>query len=213
MNQYNYLIDSFLNNKVNASLLTQEIISSSITIALDSISVEDYNCIISFKASLLEEEIIILNQIVANHTGEILPDENIINKDENGNLIVVPTLSNFGGKNYYEKGYRLECLPSQLSYIDIEFDTEVLLFGGKYKIVGNYNENDYLEIKIGIKIETQKIEVASFCDSRYIKFFPEGEIKRSDSGKILSLDYFIRVKYINMGENKVDLGFIIEAWK
>lgn len=67
--KYTYTIDQFLNDKYDVSKLNKEIISSSITIALDYISGSEEGVDIFFKAELSNEEVIVLNAIISSHDG------------------------------------------------------------------------------------------------------------------------------------------------
>lgn len=69
------LSSDFPNGKVNTSLLTTEIGSSSISISLSHIDTEGDNCYISFKDVLSPEDESTLNNIVDFHTGENLTND------------------------------------------------------------------------------------------------------------------------------------------
>ena len=75
---YTYLLSNFPFGKVNLNRLTQEISNSSITISLSSM--DSYGTVvnINFKADLSIDEKSTLDTIVANHSGESLPDEIVI---------------------------------------------------------------------------------------------------------------------------------------
>lgn len=71
---YTYTISSdFPNHIVSTDRLTQEIIASSITIALDHIDTVGDSCYILFKAALSNSEVTQLNSLVNAHSGEPLP--------------------------------------------------------------------------------------------------------------------------------------------
>jgi len=73
--KYIYSIEKdFPNSKVDTEALVYEIRESSITIALDYVFISnEIECHIFMKAELVEDEHLILNQIVSQHTGEPLP--------------------------------------------------------------------------------------------------------------------------------------------
>jgi hypothetical protein len=78
MSNYSYTISTdFLNGKVDSARLTQEIRTSAIAIALDSINTAGDTCTISFRATLSSGSITILAGIVAAHSGEPLPDNTL----------------------------------------------------------------------------------------------------------------------------------------
>ena len=71
---YTYSVSlDFPNHQVDPSRLYQEVVSSSITIALDNIEVVQDACTISFKVDLSTGEKTILDGLVAAHSGEPMP--------------------------------------------------------------------------------------------------------------------------------------------
>lgn len=74
--KYNFSLTAFTtsNGVVNLGRLTNEIQESAIITALDFITSSFDHCDIWFKASLSSEDAIILNGIIASHSGEALPD-------------------------------------------------------------------------------------------------------------------------------------------
>jgi len=78
MYSYNYNIDLF-----NIDRLTHEINSSNVTIALDNITSIGSSIDIYFKAELSESEILILDDIISNHSGEPLVEDILYKVDIN----------------------------------------------------------------------------------------------------------------------------------
>lgn len=77
---------NFINGIVDSTRLTNEIVASTITIALDYIGTADGYCDIWFRSTLTAEDEIILNSIVSTHTGEPItatPQEVIIQQPKN----------------------------------------------------------------------------------------------------------------------------------
>jgi len=75
LTKYTYSVNSdFPNSKVNPGRLTSEIQSSDIVHSLYSVSTINDDCNIIFKDELTSSDSTILISIVANHTGEPLPD-------------------------------------------------------------------------------------------------------------------------------------------
>lgn len=72
--KYTYNITDFPNDKVNCGKLTTEIRQSNIVIALDYINANPTICDIWFKDSLSEVDTTTLDNIVAAHDGEAIPD-------------------------------------------------------------------------------------------------------------------------------------------
>lgn len=76
MTQYVYTYNQFPNEKCNAGRLNYEILESAITIQLVSIEVKAV-VYIYFKTDLSEAEVTILDNIIANHSGEALTDDKL----------------------------------------------------------------------------------------------------------------------------------------
>lgn len=76
---YQYTISQFPNNKFSIDRLTREIQSSPIVIALDYINTTVSIVDIYFKDELSEIDEGILNNIIANHSGEPLPENSVQN--------------------------------------------------------------------------------------------------------------------------------------
>jgi hypothetical protein len=74
MFMYSYNLNNFPNRKYNLDRLTKEISDSSITIALDHLNGGGDSVLIFFKAELSVAEKSTLDLIIANHSGEILPN-------------------------------------------------------------------------------------------------------------------------------------------
>jgi hypothetical protein len=77
---YNYILTDFLNDKCDTARLTQEIQQSSIIIALDYINTTTADVTIYFKDELSIGDKSTLDGIIANHSGEPLPEESPIIK-------------------------------------------------------------------------------------------------------------------------------------
>jgi hypothetical protein len=66
---------TFPNRKVALDRFEKEIRDSAITVALDSVTVSNGNCIVTFKADLSSSEVLTLEQLVFSHSGEpLVPD-------------------------------------------------------------------------------------------------------------------------------------------
>jgi hypothetical protein len=75
MTTYTYSVEGdFPNNKVTSDRLTREIQASSITVALGHINTSSESCEIIFKADLAAAEKLVLDGLIAAHSGEKLPD-------------------------------------------------------------------------------------------------------------------------------------------
>lgn len=74
MTTYTYPLTDFPNNAVAVDRLTLEIRQAAITIALDSISTDPTNATIEFKAALSGSEQVVLDTVVAAHSGLALPE-------------------------------------------------------------------------------------------------------------------------------------------
>ncbi len=80
--KYNYNISDTKNYKADIDKLTNEIRLSSIKISLDFINLSNNLISIFFKADLSNDELILLNEIIANHDGTSLEKEPPIVKAE-----------------------------------------------------------------------------------------------------------------------------------
>jgi hypothetical protein len=213
MTTYKYSISTdFPNQKVDTMKLQLEITQSEITIALDRITTSGDDCDIVFKADLQTGEKIALDGIIANHDGIPLP--------VNETIKVIPTFANYDDKTYYDKGFIMTCYGREggeeyyESILDIEFDRDVLLWGGKYKAIGNINENDTIELLLYVTVEGNKIPVHTCSETRPLYFFPEDEVKRKETAKTVLAEYGmgLRIKIRNHGTEDYKFGFILEAW-
>ena len=75
-NIFHYTISSgglFPNKKVDLPRFTKEIRESAIPIALDTVVIEDGDCVVTFKNDLTDEEVLLLEALVFAHSGAPLP--------------------------------------------------------------------------------------------------------------------------------------------
>jgi hypothetical protein len=95
---YNYDITAIPSGKVDIDRLTAEIQDSNITIALDYILINNNSLDIVFKAALSAAEQVILDDIVANHSGEPLVPINVYDPIQlsAGNYAQTSVLHRFG---------------------------------------------------------------------------------------------------------------------
>lgn len=97
MANYTYSIQNdFPNQILSSDRLTQEIESSTITIALDNISTSGDDCIVAFKASLSNDEQTTLDELVAIHSGadlDPLPTTILVNEPKDANGFPINVLS------------------------------------------------------------------------------------------------------------------------
>lgn len=100
MSLHTYAIDAeetFQNKKVDVEQFESEIRASSITVALDSVTVSQGACVVAFKDDLSEAEVLLLESVVFAHTGEGLPKgaqlvELNTPRTSDGKLIFLPNL-------------------------------------------------------------------------------------------------------------------------
>jgi len=71
--KYTYIMSDFFNNKVDTDKLSEDILRSDITIALDYINSNYAECDVWFKAQLTQNDITTLSGIVSEHDGEPIP--------------------------------------------------------------------------------------------------------------------------------------------
>ena len=112
----------------------------------------------------------------------------------------------------YWKGFSMNCPAYQISYTDVYFESPVLLFGGDYKVVGNANRDDFIEVQLVILVGEVETIVGRIGETIPTYFFPNYQFKRADVWEFLPPEIFVRVYYKNYGANSVELGFILEAW-
>jgi hypothetical protein len=118
--KYTYSISGdFPNQKVDINRLTKEIRESDIVTALDYINVSEDDCDIWFKDALSAGDQTILDGIVANHSGEPLPDAakpvtiDGARFDKDGKQVIVTTPADSGAFTWYTS--RGDILPPALA--------------------------------------------------------------------------------------------------
>jgi hypothetical protein len=112
---------SFPNRKVDIPRFTQEIQNAvGILVALDSITLDEQNCNIVFRADLPIEQILALEQVIFAHTGESL--------DPPARAAVVIQPFSDAGRQIFIDGHRLACDQLATSF-DVSWATDIELQG------------------------------------------------------------------------------------
>jgi len=96
---YTYLLSQFPNNKVDTSSLSLQILENKIPIAAYQIVSHNNNCMITFLDELTSDQLLLLDTIISNHTGEAIYIENPI--DTSNKLWVHESSRPLGTKTYF----------------------------------------------------------------------------------------------------------------
>jgi hypothetical protein len=127
-----------LNGLVDSGRLLEEIRESSITIAVDTISVSSDALTVNFKAALSAQEQTTLDALVAAHTGEELEEQNIIE--------MKPILAE-GGKRKTDIGFRFT-VPAGTTYTyDYLVVSDLQIKGGVM-----YSDNQHIHDHVSLEI-------------------------------------------------------------
>jgi len=160
--KYTYSVyNDFPNHKVDIDRLTLEIRNSDITVALDYINVSGDVCDIWFKdaipTSIGEGE---LDDIVAAHSGEALPDP-VTAETSDGRPII--QVNSYGpGKILYITGvddddthFRIESTEVESKSLDANFNSDLMLAGGWLKWTGGGFEDtvDFEVMALATEVE------------------------------------------------------------
>jgi len=144
MASYNYSVSTdFPNGAVCADRLKQEILDSSITIALVGVDVDNDVCSVDFKADLPDEDKVTLDDLVAAHSGETMPKADIPVEIKKSNTIIESKQVGFvdlSGYNAYRRGYGFVARPKQTTNFDIKYDRTMKLQGLRVMLDENVNE-------------------------------------------------------------------------
>jgi len=152
--KYTYSISQdFPNQKVDSDRLTLEIQNSAIITALDYIETDGDSCDIWFKAELSPGDQSILSTVVANHSGEPLPepttDVNIKSQDASLDLHTVDHgFQDLTGYNVYLPGHRFVATAGQINNFDVSYEVDYKLQGMEFQLGGNPADGDRISIQL-----------------------------------------------------------------
>lgn len=214
--KYTYSIsEDFPNQRVSVDRLSNEIRQSSITIALDRIDVNDDDCDIWFKDVLTDwssssssSQLQILNDIVANHSGEPLPYNAVQDvKITASDIIQASQIYGFQdltGHNVYRKGYHFEAQPYTTTIQQAKYTTTMMLQGLVFGMDGNVRDGDYIEVEM-VDVDNllgygAGLVLAKFAETIYVYPNQIFECVCSDA-KTLPPGIYVRFSYYSYDPN------------
>jgi hypothetical protein len=151
--EFNYSIQNdFPNQAVDPTVLTVEIESSTIVPALDGININGDNCEIVFVSDLSAPEVVILNQIVATHTG--IPFNNSAQR-------VNAIAAQDNTTNTWQSAAILNADPIDAVQYTLSFYVEMRVTGGN-----NSSQAQYQILLDGSDVASGGVEAITFFDSR-----------------------------------------------
>ena len=159
MSQYNYT-----KSPVNNDRLIKEIFDSSITVALDYINIYGSAVTIYFKAPLSNDEEIVLNNIISDHTGLPLPSD-----EPSIKITSMPSPSPFATPTFRTKRNAtestIEILPGGAESIDFLLTVERYVSGGAL-LIQNGEFGDYITAEVHDPLEVIPVAYrAALCEN------------------------------------------------
>lgn len=209
--KYTKSVTDFLNSKIDSTSLTNEIAQSAITIALDYIDTNVSTCDIWFKDELSENEVVLLNALVAAHEG-IAPINT--NYDDNGNQVVATSVYAFTKEKTKFKGFRYVATAGQTTIFDEEAAKQIYIQGGKGNI-SNAADGDYVEFAIvdkddvlglfgglGLTVGQDVLEIDKYVETYYPSpgVLNEIELRVQAAGKLVP-GLYLRLIYHSTGND------------
>jgi len=155
---YTYSLSTdFPEGKVDGSRLKLEIDASAITVQLARVDTAGDAVSVVMKAALSTEEQEALDDVVSNHSGEPLPEPvDVIRLDEprspEGLPLFAPSFLHTSEQARL-RGYPLSCAPDEISIIDIEVTSQMLVQKGQFWIE-NGRRGDLAQFSIVDKNDT-----------------------------------------------------------
>jgi hypothetical protein len=137
---------TYTKTPVSVDRLTQEIVQSSITIALNSITAFGVEITVGFKASLSESEKSILDVIISAHSGEPLPDH-----DQQMAITALPEAKPFASPDYRTKRDSTAFISTIEAGSSVNLDyilPETRYVSGGSLIVKNAQFGDYISASV-----------------------------------------------------------------
>lgn len=194
---YSYNLSSFPNEKCDLSRLNQEVHDSTIIIALDYINAASNQVTLYFKSELSDDDEVILANIIANHSGEPLP-ENLV---QNVKIVVEQP-------KYIESGNVTQEL----------FCAESILMDVSASIGKSYHEVSW-PFNIGLKSGTIFVNESMIGDEMSVKIAPNtivgaliSNLNVDDTSIYVSPTVIKNVKYgqyIGLPQQNKELGRVI----
>ena len=203
MNDLQYLLSDFPNNKFDIGRLSQDIQDSDITIALASIA-PGSDVTITFKAGLSVENKALLDAVVANHSGEPLSDNPVHFLED------MPQ----GGKRVADRGFSFIATAGQSTDFELDITEDIFVKDG-YALAKNYEFMDKLTMSIvhpeyGVVIHTY------IQDSPFHPTYNDLIGKAEATNKAITETNFnglkIRFTYVSTGGVDVEVNGIMRAY-
>jgi hypothetical protein len=138
--------------------------------------------------------------------------------------LIIPTLSNYDDKSFYQKGFLYSVPGGADVYKSEKFNKDVLVFGGIYSINGNICFGDFLEVSVtdednilgyGAGFVLSKIIDTHYLIGNGMVCYREGIIKRQETGMVLPSYFYLTFHYKSMGispENDLKIALDYEVW-
>ena len=187
---------AFPNHNVSLDRLKQEIEQSAITTALADISTSGDTCAVTFKADLSPGEQLLLDDIVAAHSGLPLPD----------NARQSVTLQPFAkpGRNFIVTGRRFEITLGQATNCDTVFLEEREIQGARL-CVADAADGDYVDFVV---VHPLAGVVLQWAETIYVK--PGGGVAEyiTGSAKALPPGLILRMIYHSVGTTVAPVAYV-----
>lgn len=209
--KYSYSIQGDTpNKKVATDRLTQEILKSAITVALDRINTSGDILDVFFKDVLSQDEHSDLTTIISNHSGEPLPQnipQDIIIKAAE---IVVPQqikgFPDYSGYPRLVKGGYGVALAGQKSYFYTYFNKKVKIQGGTIWVENKAVWGDYIDVDLTYGVDGPI--VGQFVESVYMR---PGQNTYwecfSEDAQDIPVGVCLRLGYTSVGEEDIKIIF------
>jgi hypothetical protein len=217
---YHFSIQNdFPNHKVAPDRLTEQLAPSKTGIvpALLSITTTGDDCAITYMDALSPTEEATLDNVVATHSGEPLPNGNF---DADGNPVVAPTFL-FVSERARLAGNLWTATAGQVAIFDVEVTTQLLVQGGQFWVKGAA-EGDYADFSVvdkndvlglfatyGLTVGVDVIELAKYVDHYPVpdQAFWKDEIIMPTVAPVKT-GLFLRCVYHSQGVADVKMGLL-----
>jgi hypothetical protein len=210
----------FLNEIVDVNRLTKEITeNSNITKALERIDKSGDNCDIWFKDALSSGEEIVLNGIVATHTGDVLYTDSL---DFHGNRVVSTMAYSYAPEDTQIQGFLFPITGGVVNIFDVSIDRQILVQGGGFwctsGTVGDHadfcvvDKDDTLGLfsLYGLQTGSDVLELSRWLKDWYLHPGLNNEYVEAKTAGIVYQGLYLRAIYTSVassGSNNNTLAF------
>lgn len=167
------------------------------------------------------------NHIIDSNSISIVEKNSEPAVNDSNQLIVAPTLSNYNNKVLFRKSWYYNIQGGQDFIQPINFDTEILLFGGEYEIVGNVHSGDFIDVTVTDDdnilgygagfVVSQFIEEEKIMPGQYTVINPLWkQIKCMNAAATIPEFLYITIRYKSYGstpENDIKLIVRLFPWR